>query len=78
MEDKKIMVAINENGNNEIESVSIVKRVSESEYNDLLNKQNLCEKQRNELFATLVNEINELKKWNVKLSQEIKVLKGED
>ena len=78
MEDKKIMVAINENGNNEIESVSIVKRVSESEYNDLLNKQNLCEKQRNEFFATLVNEINELKKWNVKLSQEIKVLKGED
>lgn len=78
MEDKKIMVAINENGNNEIESVSIVKRVSENEYNDLLNKQNLCEKQRNEFFATLVNEINELKKWNVKLSQEIKVLKGED
>ena len=77
MEDKKIMVAINKNGNNEV-NVSIVKRVSESEYNDLLNKQNLCEKQRNEFFATLVNEINELKKWNVKLSQEIKVLKGED
>ena len=78
MEDKKIMVAINENGNNEIESVSIVKRVSENEYNDLLNKQNLCEKQRNEFFATLVNEINELKKWNTKLAHEIKVLKGED
>lgn len=76
--EEKILVAITKNGNNEIESVSIVKRVSELEYNDLLNKQNLCEKQRNEFFTTLVNEINELKKWNEKLSKEIQVLKGED
>ena len=78
MEENKILVAIHKNGNNEIESVSIVKRVSELEYNALLNEQNICEKQRNEFLTTLVNEINELKKWNTKLSQEIKVLKGED
>lgn len=76
--EEKILVAINKNGNNEIESVSIVKRVSELEYNDLLNKQNLCEKQRNEFFATLVNEIKVLREEITYLKHEIKVLKGED
>lgn len=76
--EEKILVAISKNGNNEIESVSIVKRVSELEYNDLLNKQNLCEKQRNEFFATLVNEIKVLREEITYLKHEIKVLKGED
>ena len=76
--EEKILVAIHKNGNNEIESVSIVKRVSELEYNALFNEQNICEKQRNEFLTTLANEINELKKWNTKLAHEIKVLKGED
>lgn len=76
--EEKILVAIHKNCNNEIESVSIVKRVSELEYNALFNEQNICEKQRNEFLTTLVNEINELKKWNTKLAHEIKVLKGED
>lgn len=76
--EEKILVAINKNGNNEMESVSIVKRVSELEYNALLNEQNLCEKQRNEFFTTLVNEIKELKEEITNLKHEIKVLKGED